>query len=537
MKNARLVSILMLFEISLLLAGNGIIGLFESSEARYAEVSREMMETGDFLSPQMDYVYHFTKPPITYWLTSLGMMIFGRSPFGARFFVTLFAILTMVVVYLAGREEDEEEGFYAVLILGASPLFFIMAKVLTTDIYLTFFVALGYYLHSLRERGRLSRFRFDLMFGAVAAMSVLTKGQVPILYWALIFGGVALFRRDWGPLKTLLSPILIITMVVLSGWWFVAVGLKHPGLLQYLFLKESVEASYSANRFHPGPVYYYIPVMLGALFPFWFLTPSPKKLFSDDRFTRLIGYTVFPLFLFSLFPAKLPTYLLPSMPGWALLIAGSVKGASRKRFIWMCSSVFILQVVIALFISVKGGRYIRADFTDVVVIMAAGASVSLAGLYLALGKKPKAALIAVFLSLLSAGIAAPSIVAKHPEKFKIAERTALSIRQKIHPEDKVIELRTTAFSIPFYLERKVYAFENNFFRKKFLREKPPHILQGKEELDRFMAGNPFIWVLVDKKSEPYVKEHYPSFRLFMSGDRYIVYVSPHISQRIKGIDP
>ena len=532
MKNARLASLLILFEITLLLAGNGMIGLFESSEARYAEVSREMIETGDFLSPQMDYVYHFTKPPMTYWLTSLGMTIFGTNPFGARFFVTLFAILTMVVVYLSGREDDEEEGFYAFLILGASPLFFIMAKVLTTDIFLTFFVALGYYFFKLMERGRLSRIMFELSFGAVAAMSILTKGQVPILYWALIFGGLALFRRDWGPLKTLLSPILLITMAALSGWWFIAVGLKHPGLLQYLFLKESVEASYSANRFHPGPVYYYIPVMLGALFPFWFLTPSPKKLFGDDRFTALIGYTVFPLFLFSLFPAKLPTYLLPSMPGWALLLAGSVKGASRKRVAWMCSSLFVLQAAIALFIFVRGGRYIRADFTDVVVIMAAGAGVSLAGLCLALRKRSRAALIAVFLSLLSAGIAAPSIVAKHPEKFKIAERTALSIRQKIHPEDKVMELRTTAFSIPFYLERKVYAFENNFFRKKFLREKPPHILQGKEELDRFIAGNPAVWVLVDKKSEPYLKEHYPSFRLFASGDRYIVYVSPEVADRI-----
>ena len=533
MKISRLASLLILFEITVLLAGNGMIGLFESSEARYAEVSREMIETGDFLSPQMDYVYHFTKPPMTYWLTSLGMMIFGKNPFGARFFVTLFAVLTMIVVYLAGRDGNEEEdGFYALLILGASPLFFIMAKVLTTDIYLTFFVALGYYLYRLRERGRLDRLRFDLMFGAVAALSILTKGQVPILYWGLIFGGLALFRKDWGPVRIFLSPVLIATMVFLSGWWFMAVGLKHPGLLQYLFFKESVEASYSANRFHPGPVYYYIPVMLGALFPFWFLTPSPKQLFSDERFTRLIGYTVFPLFLFSLFPAKLPTYLLPSMPGWALLLAGCAKGSPRRRLIWMCSSVFIIQAVIALFISLKGGRYIQADFTDVVIIIAAGAGVSLAGLYLSLRDKPAAALIAVFLSILSAGIAAPSIVAKHPEKFKIAEKTALSIRQKIHPEDKVIELRTTAFSIPFYLERKVYAFENNFFRKKFLREKPPHILQGKEELDRFMTGNPLVWALVDKKSETYIKEHYPSFRLFVSGDRYIVYVSPELAERI-----
>lgn len=508
-----------------------MIGLFESSEARYAEVSREMLETGDFLSPQMDYVYHFTKPPLTYWLTSLGMAVFGTNPFGARFFITLFAALTMFLVFLIASEDDREGGFPAMLILGASPLFFVMAKVLTTDIYVTFFITLGFYLYRLREKEKLGRTAFDILFGLCGALAILTKGQVPLLYWALIFTGIALLEKNIRPLEILSSPLLLATMFLMSGWWFAVVGIKHPGLLQYLFFKESVEASYSASRFHPGPLYYYVPVMLGALFPFWILMPSAGKLFKDQSRSRYIGYTLFPLFLFSLFPAKLPTYLLPSMPGWALLFSKSAK-ETGKRFLIMPLAAFFVQASALFFIALKSGKYIKADFTDILVILAVSSAVALTAGYFALKNKVEASLATLFISILLAGLAAPGIVAKDPEKFKIAEKTALAISENIRDDDQVLELRTTAFSIPFYLERKVYAFENNFFRKKFLREKPPHILQGEDELKKFMADNSTVWVVADKKSEEFLKEKYPLYKLFLRGERFIVYVSPELSERL-----
>lgn len=531
MSRKSLALLAIVFEVAVLLFGNGMIGLFESSEARYAEVSREMAETGDFLSPQMDYVYHFTKPPFTYWMTSLGMAIFGVNPFGARFFVTIFAALTMLLVFLIGREESDDGGMTPLLVLGASPMFFVMAKVLTTDIYVTFFITLGFYLFNLREKEKLTGSQFDLLFGACCALAVLTKGQVPLLYWALIFGGIALFRRDLRPLKIFLSPLLLVTAAVLSGWWFAVVGVKHPGLLRYLFLRESIEASYSASRFHPGPLFYYIPVMLGALFPFWILMPSPRKLFNDPRCFRYVGYTVFPLFLFSLFPAKLPTYLLPSLPGWALLLSVSAKGAGRRvRFIPLAVAAILAGAL--AFIAIRGGHYLKADFTDVYVILAVAITLALAALYLAIRDRTHFALAAVFAAIVISGLAAPRIVAKDPEKFKIAENTALAMKEKIMPDDRVLELRMTAFSIPFYLERKVFAFENNFFRKKFLTEKPEHILQGEDELKKFMDENPAVWIVADRKSERFLLEKYPACSVFLKGERYIVYTSPGLSERL-----
>jgi 4-amino-4-deoxy-L-arabinose transferase-like glycosyltransferase len=530
-KKGWLVFLFLLFEASILFYGNGTIGLFESSEARYAEVSREMLETGDFISPQMDYVYHFTKPPLAYWLTSLGMAIFGVNPFGVRFFVTLFALLALLLAYKIAGEDNDGDGFAALLILGSSPLFFIMAKVLTTDIFLTFFITLGVYFYTLREKGKIGKPAFDILFGICGALGILTKGQVPFLYWLLIFAGMAILQRDLKPLKALFSPLLLIIMVLFSGWWFIIVGIKHPGLLQYLFFKESVEASYSAERFHPGPLYYYLPILLAGLFPFWLLTPPLKQFFSNPKFSRHMGFTLLPFLLWSLFPAKLPTYLLPSVPGWALLFSNSVKEA-KKRLLCIPLLVFAAQIAAMAFIAAKGRDYIKSDFRDVFVILAFSAIIALSAFFFALKGKKEAVIASVFLSILLAGLSFPQIIGKDQEQFKIAKELAFSIKDKMEKDDQVLELRTTAFSIPFYLEKKVFAFENNFFRKKFLGEKPAHILQGDEQLKKFMNENLLVWVVVDKKSELFLKEKYPSFSLYKKGSRYILYISPKLSERI-----
>lgn len=529
MKRERLLIIFLIFEASILFYGNAFLGLFESSEARYAEVSREMLETKDFISPQMDYVYHFTKPPLAYYLTALGMKIFGVNPFGVRFFVTIFALLTIFIVYKIS-EELGQNGLNAAIILGSFPLFFIMAKVLTTDMFLTFFVTSGVYLFILYQNKKIEKNRFSIFFGIVIGLSILTKGQVGIIYYALIFGAMAFYKKEFSSLKIFLSPLLWISAILVSGWWFLAVGIKHQGLLHYLFFKEAVEAGYSAKRFHPGPFYYYIPVMILGLFPFWLLFPSIKKFFKEEKIKSLLGYTIFPLILFSLFPAKLPTYLLPSTPGWALLFNET---KDKQRILKMVSILLIAFLLcLSLFVFFKGEKFVGRETKDISLILLIGALFSVAAYFLSFKKREDTVLAVLFVTILFSSISFPTLVSKNQEKFKISQEMVLSIKEKIEKEDEVLELRTTIFSVPFYLQRKVYAFENNFFRKKFLENKPEHILQSEEELKRFIEKTPYLWVIVDKKSEQYLKENYSDFQSFYKGSRYIVYVSPEIKKRL-----
>jgi 4-amino-4-deoxy-L-arabinose transferase len=529
MQKKSLILIFLLFELSIIFYGNSFLGLFESSEGRYAEVSREMLETKDFISPQMDYVYHFTKPPLAYWMTSLGMAIFGVNPFGVRFFIAIFAILTMVVAYKIS-EELGADSFTSMLILGSFPLFFIMSKVLTTDMYLTFFVTLGVYLFLLYDKKKIDKLRFSIYFGITFALAVLTKGYVPILYWAMIFITYAFFKKDFSSLKGFLSPLFILIALTLSCWWFVLVGIKHPGLLHYLFFKEGVEASYSSQRFHPGPIYYYIPVLLAGLFPLIFLFPNLKEL-KEERSKLLYGYTFLPFIIFSFFPAKLPTYLLPSLPGWAILF--SLNTSKKMRVILSALFLFLFQTLLSLIIILRGEKLLQVKAADVSILLLISSFFSLLSLFIIKRKGEKIALVVIFISILVSSISLPQIVSKNQEKFKIAKEISYAIKENLSSEDKVLELRTTIFSIPFYLERKVYAFQNNFFRKKFLSNRPEHILQEEDELKEFIKNSPFLFVIVDKKSEPYLNENYPQFKLLKRGERYILYCSQDVYKRIK----
>lgn len=530
MKKKNLIIIFLLFEATILFYGNSFLGLFESSEARYAEVAREMLETKDFISPQMDYVYHFTKPPLTYYLTALGMKIFGVNTFGVRFFVTIFALFTLLIASKIS-EEFGQNNILTIFFLGSFPLFFVMAKVLTTDMFLTFFVTLGVYLFILYQNGKISKRLFSVLFGVTLGMSILTKGQVGIIYFIMIFCGMALFRKEFSKLKVFLSPLLWILTLLSSGWWFLIVGFKHEGLLHYLFFKEAVEASYSSKRFHPGPFYYYIPVLLGGLFPYWVLFPSIKRFKSNLRLKSLVGYTIFPFILFSLFPAKLPTYLLPSTLGWAFLFGE--KDGGRKKLLKIISLLLTISLLFLFFlVYFEGEKYIGRKTDDAAIIFLISALFSFFAFLLSFKKSEEIVFSIIFVALLFSSLSIPTLINKNQEKFKIAKETAFSIKENLREEDEVLELRTTIFSIPFYLQKKVYAFENNFFRKKFLKDKPNHILQGEEELDKFIENTPYLWVVVDKKSEQFFKEKYPTFALYKEGERYIVYMSSTIKERL-----
>src|SRR5512136_1785696 len=107
----------------------GRMPLYEPDEGRYAEIPREMLERGDFLTPFLNYVKYFEKPPLHYWLNALSFTIFGRNEFAARFPGALMGLLTIILTYYVGRKLfSRPAGVIAALILGTSTGFLILAR-------------------------------------------------------------------------------------------------------------------------------------------------------------------------------------------------------------------------------------------------------------------------------------------------------------------------------------------------------------------------------------------------------------------------
>jgi 4-amino-4-deoxy-L-arabinose transferase len=527
---------LLILSWAVLLYGNWWVGLFESSEARYAEVAREMAATGDFLSPQVDYVYHFTKPPLTYWITTMGYALFGETPFGARFFLSIAALWVLVLTagLFRGRREAGT-GVEAAAILASSLLFFFMGKVLTTDMYLTLWTTAGLFLWALLEGGRLSPRAFAWLFGLVAGAAFLTKGPVALLIWACVLVPYGLWKDRGRCLRPFADPRLWLTALVVALPWFVAVGLRHPGLLAYMAGREAAEAAVSAKRFHPGPWYYYLPVLLGGFLPWWTVLAARWRRLGDPKLRLWLLWAVVPVLVWSLFPSKLPTYILPSFPAWALLAAALLEAAPGERPArghWIAAPLAAAGA--AALLAALGLREASGGLGAVTLtLFGLSAAAGIAGAVLGAARRPRWALAGALAAMFCIQAAVPHAALDLDDRIKTAEVIGVSLRALRDPGEAILEYRVTLFSIPFYARDKVAAYDNNFLRKKFVADRPSHILQDPEHLRDYLKANPRLWVVADRDAEKTLHEDIPGLDLVLREGRHSLWASLPVVERME----
>ena len=173
----------------LYLPGLGRPALWEPNEGRYAEIAREMVVSGDYVTPRDDFELYFEKPPLVYWVNAASIRIFGVNEFAVRLPAALFSVGQIVITgALADAMFGATAGFFAALVLALSPLFFGFARFATLDPALAFFLtaALGAFYIAARDDSfsQPSARRWMLISAAMLAMGTLAKGPI-----ALLLGG------------------------------------------------------------------------------------------------------------------------------------------------------------------------------------------------------------------------------------------------------------------------------------------------------------------------------------------------------------
>ncbi len=528
-----LLTLLILAYLFLLLQGTRSLGFVEPSDARYAEVAREMIAGKDFLTPRMDGVLHVTKPPMAYWLAAAGMVVFGENSFGAHAGLAASACLVLFLTYLLGAsEENRKSGILAASLLAAFPLFFFMGRILTTDMFVTAFVTGGVLLWCKRIGGDISARWFSILFGLTAAGAFLTKGPIPFLYWALIMIPYSLWRDKGRSLKPLASPVLWMTAAACSAWWFVALGEAHPGLLHYLVSREAVEAAYSAKRFHPGPFYYYIPVLIAGIFPWWVVMWGGWK--GARRAGKLWWiWALLPVIVWSFFPAKLIPYILPTMPAFALLAAHSVLSLQvGGRRTWASTGILAAVVLAgAAAVAVNPGR--GAVLFLPVILLAAAAFFALGAALSGATQRPGAALLLLVgaMGLVWAGI--PSLAKEYAPGLKLRRSLGMAIRSGLRPQDGILEYRTTLYSIPFYSGRLVAAYRNGFDARQYVGKRPPNMLRSDSHLQAYLALHPSLWIVADRKYAPEIRKRFPGASVVLREGNHVLYATPPLAERLR----
>lgn len=348
------------------IAFQGTRGLTETSETRYAECAREMLVTGNWLEPQLEFLPHWTKPPAAYWCMAAGMKVFGANAWGARLpGVLALAVATWAVVAIGRRLWGARTGFAAGVAFALGfPLF--GAYVVTTDIYLTAAEALAAaaFLRAATAADRGERRWWVAAMGAAWGLAFLIKGPPALLpMLALIPWNFLQPRERRVPLA---HPFGLLCFMAVALPWYGAMLVRHPNLLDYYVGTEivaRVSSDMGHNRAWYKAIEIYAPALLGACGAFgiwaavvaltrggWARAERWRELWAArDARLLLVGWVVLPMIVFCLSRSKLHLYVLPLVVPLALLVGRVL----AQRVSWTAFRA-VLIVSALVFVGIKG---------------------------------------------------------------------------------------------------------------------------------------------------------------------------------------
>jgi 4-amino-4-deoxy-L-arabinose transferase-like glycosyltransferase len=332
----------------LFFAGLGRLPLLEPDEGRNAEVGREMLVSGDWITPHYNALAYLDKPAVYFWMVAASLKTFGVSEGVARLPSALMAVATMLLVwFLARRMFRESAARCAGIVFATSPLAIALARQVNFDMALTFFITLAMTAFWLAEERNFQAPWFDVLMFAAMGVGVITKGPVAILLPLISVLLYQAMRSRWrksaapacadgGKSRSALHlrwgwGFLIFLAVALP--WFVAVSLRHPDFPRYAFWNESLKRFATSTARRGGGIFYYVPVFLAGFFPwsFFLLGAGWNRLrrwreLKEDQGRPILLLLCWAACVFGLFTvshSKLPTYFLPAIVPLSILMGAA----------------------------------------------------------------------------------------------------------------------------------------------------------------------------------------------------------------------
>lgn len=469
--------LLALLAIFISLDGLGDRKLANPDEGRYSEISREMAASGDFVTPRLNGLKYFEKPPMQYWATALSFSLFGENEFTARLYTALSGLgCILLIAYTGKRVFDEETGMLAGLVMLSAPYFAAMNEVVTLDMGLTFWMTLAVssLMISQHTSTDLSSRRWLWLAWAGMAAAVLSKGLIGIVFPAAAVFLYCLVQRDFRllwKLEWVTGPLVFLAITVP---WFALVSLRNPEFPQFFFIHEHFERFLSAVHRREQPWWFFIPILFAGFLPWavalipacahgWQRPPQLShapgtRVFAPHKFALI--YSVFLLLFFSKSGSKLPGYILPMFPVLALVIGSYLRAAEPKRLSWLVLPVFPLALwgAYAAWIAPAArkdefSRHLYADMSVWVVAAAlaiAIAAIASFGLLRSQRKWPGVLVLSIGtiigIELIERGY---EQISPLQSGFALSE----SVKQHLKTETRLYSVGNYEQSLPFYLKR------------------------------------------------------------------------------------
>ena len=316
----------------------GAHSLFDPDEGRYAEIPREMLQSGDWITPRLDGIKYFEKPPLHYWATAAAYRLFGVHEWTARLWTALGGALgVLLLIGLGARVYGRSVGLLAGALLAGSGYYFVLAHLVTLDMGLSFALqfALAGLVLLVAEPGAARAAPWLLALGV--ALGFLAKGLVAILIPGAVGVLYLLLRRDWGLVLRARPWWTLLVLLLLAGPWVYAVSARNPEFPRFFFVHEHFERFLTRVHDRYEPDWFFIPVLLLGFVPWTTLLPGAalrawRDARAGDGAALMLGlWVIFVFAFFSLSQSKLIPYIVPLFPALALLVAREVEALDAKR--------------------------------------------------------------------------------------------------------------------------------------------------------------------------------------------------------------
>ncbi|HJV82165.1 glycosyltransferase family 39 protein [Noviherbaspirillum sp.] len=450
--------------------------LTPTDEGRYAEMAREMVSTGDWITPRLNGIKYFEKPPLQTWMTALGFQAFGLGEWQARLWTGLCGLFGIFLTAYTGRRLfGPRVGFNAGLVLGSSLLWVGLGHFNTLDMGLAAMMNLSMCSLLLAQRKDANpeeRRRWMFACWAGMALAVLSKGLIGVVLPGAVLVLYTLLSRDWAIWKRLHLLAGIPLFLAITAPWFILVSLKNPEFPYFFFVHEHFARFTTKVHHRTGPWHYFIPVVLLGSIP-W-VTMLPQSLWKARRERApgfqpklvLLIWSVFIFFFFSISNSKLVSYILPIFPAMALLIACHLEEASRKALTVNAGLLALLSAIgLALatrFPSLAPEAYDRPLFQAYVPWMIGAALTGLVGGLLAINWAKQKREWSIATLAVSSFLLVQLLMAGHAPlgRYKAGIEHLAAIKAELTPETPIYAVGLYEQSLPFYLRHTLTLVEH-----------------------------------------------------------------------------
>jgi len=512
--------------------------LLEPDEGRYAEIPREMLATGDFVTPHLNGVVYLEKPPLFYWGNALSLRLLGENEFAARSFTALVSVTGILLTYWMGSAlSGWRTGLFSAIVLSTSIYYYVIGRLNTLDMTLAVALLLAIFPAYLYLSGkRESRWYLHLSYAA-AALAFLTKGLVGVMFPAAILLCWLVFSRRHREVFRAVSIPGLLLFFAIALPWILLVQRRNPDFLRFFFVQEHFLRYTTRMHSRYQPFWFFLPVIIGGLVP-WvaFLRrvalaarASAEKFLPREDLAFLLCWVFFIFLFFSVSGSKLVTYVAPIFPPLAVLFGrGLDLWADREDGAQRCRAPLAVAALIAAAIfllphfsrhPVDPSAWTKATAAPILLLLAWGA----VPLFLRrLGAERVVLLSFLLLALFFTSLNRPA--AFYLGDYKTVKGLAQVLSSSLRPGDIVAQYGTYRQAVPFYTKRRTILVDEAGeleFGASLAKDRADYFMSA-AEFQRLWASGARVFCVFKKDAMPMIREKFPTHRLLYRTDEGIL---------------